>query len=337
MAMAALLLTVDGLAAQTAEQFYTGRTINVVVPYSPGGYYDIGARLVARHLGKHIVGKPNIIVQNQPQAGGIGLANRFASGADSDGTVLGVLQRAVPQYAFIGYQSAKFDPLKLNWIGSLSAYETDSYVMVLNAKHPATTLAGLRDPNVKTRLGSGRSGSANLIFALVAKQVLDLNLDIVRGYDGTAPIFLAEQRGEVDGLFADFSTVKVAAADSWKTKQIVPVVQFGRKTRLPDLADVPTSRELVKDPAALSFLEFAEMPFFIALPIAAPAGIPADRLKAVQDGFMEMAGDQAFLDDATKMHFEVDPISGAAVVEAIAKAAKTPADVMAQFKALVSQ
>ena len=102
-----------------------------------------------------------------------------------------------------------------------------------------------------------------------------------------------------------------------------------------DLADVPTSRELVK--TNLAFLEFAEMPFFIALPIAAPAGIPADRLKALQDGFMEMAGDQAFLDDATKIHFEVDPISGAAVVEAIAKAAKTPADVMAQFKALVSQ
>ena len=165
-------MVVDSVSAQTAEQFYTGRSINLIVPYSPGGYYDIGARLIARHFGKHIVGKPNVIVQNQPQAGGIGLANRFASGADNDGTVLGVLQRAVPQYAFIGYQSAKFDPLKLNWIGSLSAYATDSYVMVLNAKHPATTLSALKDPAVKTRLGSGRSGSANLIFALVAKQVL---------------------------------------------------------------------------------------------------------------------------------------------------------------------
>ena len=335
--MTAILVLVDEVAAQTVEQFYAGRSISVIVPYSPGGYYDIGARLLARHFGKHIVGKPNIIVQNQPQAGGIGLANRFASGSDNDGTVLGVLQRAVPQYAFIGYQSAKFDPLKLNWIGSLSAYEADSYVMMLNAKHAATTVAALRDPAVKTRLGSGRSGSANLIFALVAKQALELNLDVVRGYEGAAPIFLAEQRGEVDGLFADFSAVKVSAADAWKTKQIVPVVQFGRKTRLPELADVPISRELIKDPAALSFLEFAEMPFFIALPIAGPAGIPADRLKALQDGFMEMAHDQAFLNDATNMHFEVDPISGAAVVEAIAKAAKTPSDVMAQFKALVSQ
>jgi tripartite-type tricarboxylate transporter receptor subunit TctC len=243
-------------------------------------------------------------VQNQPQAGGIGLANRFASGADNDGAVLGVLQRAVPQYAFIGYQSA----------------------------------AALKDSTLKTRLGTGRSGSANLIFSLVAKQVLGLNLDIVRGYDGTAPIFLAEQRGEVDGLFADFSAVKVTAADAWRAKQIVvPVVQVGRRTRLPDLADVPTARELVNDPAERAFLEFAEMPFFIALPIAGPAGIPADRLKALQDGFMAMARDQAFLDDATKMHFEVDPISGPAVAEAIAKAAKTPADIMAQFKTLVSQ
>ena len=123
--IASILSWADIAAAQTAEQFYVGRSINVIVPYSPGGYYDIGARLLARHFGKHVVGKPKIIVQNQPQAGGIGLANRFASGADNDGTVLGVLQRAVPQYAFIGYQSAKFDPLKLNWIGSLSAYETE--------------------------------------------------------------------------------------------------------------------------------------------------------------------------------------------------------------------
>src|SRR4051812_42822902 len=90
------------LAAQTAEQFYTGRNINLILPYAPGGYYDIGARLIGRHFGKHIVGHPNIIVQNQPSAGGIGLANRFASGADNDGTVLGILQRAVPQYAFVG-------------------------------------------------------------------------------------------------------------------------------------------------------------------------------------------------------------------------------------------
>src|SRR5580692_8353328 len=106
---AAVLMVSPGLA-QTADKFYAGRTINLVVPYGPGGYYDLGARLIARHLGNHIPGNPHVIVQNQPSAGGIGLANRFATGADNDGTVLGALQRAVPQYAFVGYQTTKFDP-----------------------------------------------------------------------------------------------------------------------------------------------------------------------------------------------------------------------------------
>src|SRR5581483_1768343 len=217
--------------AQTAERFYAGRTVNLIVPFAPGGYYDIGARLIARHLGAHIPGKPNLVVQHQPSAGGIGLANRFASGADSDGATLGVLQRAVPQYAFISYESARFDPMKLSWVGSISAYETDSYVLILNKSHPAKSLADLKNPGLKTSLGAGRSGSANLIFALVAKELFKLHVDIVRGYDGTAPIFLALQRKEVDGLMADFSTVKVALADLWARKEVVPVVQFGRKTR----------------------------------------------------------------------------------------------------------
>jgi tripartite-type tricarboxylate transporter receptor subunit TctC len=247
------------------------------------------------------------------------------------------LQRAVPQYALIGYQSAKFDPLKLTWIGSISAYETDSYVLIINARHPAKTLAELRSGNVKTRLGAGRSGSANLIFALIAKDLFKLNLDIVRGYEGTAPIFLALQRGEVDGLLADLSLIKVALSEPWKAKQVVPVVQFGRKSRLPEVADVPTARELVQDPSEQALLAFAEVPFFMALPIAGPAGIPAERVNALQQAFTAMAKDPGFITDSNKMNYEVDPVSGNTVRDSIVEAAKTPADVMSRFKVLVSQ
>jgi tripartite-type tricarboxylate transporter receptor subunit TctC len=335
--ISAVLLVAGGEAkAQAVEKFYAGRAVNIIVPFGPGGYYDIGARLIARHFGQYIPGKPNVIVQNQPSAGGIGLANRFAAGADNDGATLGVLQRAVPQYGLIHYQSARFDPLKITWLGSISAYETDSYVLILNASHPAKTLAALSAPDGKTRLGAGRSGSANLIFALVAKDLFKLNVDIIRGYEGTAPIFLALQRGEVDGLLADLSTIKVVLSELWKTRQVIPVVQFGRKTRLEDVADVPTARELVQDPAQRKFLEFAELPFFMALPLAGPTGIPPERVKALQEAFMAMAADKAFLDDARKMNFAVDPISGDAVRDLIVDAAKAPADVMAEFKQLVS-
>jgi tripartite-type tricarboxylate transporter receptor subunit TctC len=321
---------------QSVADFYRGRTLTIVVPFSPGGYYDIGARLIARHFGRFVPGHPKTIVENQPSAGGIGLANRFATGADNDGTVVGVLQRAVPQYALIGYPSVRFDPLKLTWIGSVSAYATDSYVLLVNASHGIKTLADLQNAKVKTRLGAGRSASANLIFALVAKDLFGLRVDIVRGYKGTAPIFLAMRSGEVDGLLADFSAIKVSLADLWNSRQVVPLLQFGRKTRYAALAGVPTARELVHDPVQQKFLAFAELPFFMALPLAAPSGIAPERVRALQHAFTAMGADRQFIDDSRTMHYAVDPISGDAVREQILEAAATPADIVKKFKALVA-
>lgn len=331
-----LPLAIGRAYAQTAEKFYAGRTITLIVPFGPGGYYDIGARLIARHFGQYIAGRPQVIVENLPSAGGLGLANRFASGANNDGATIGVLQRAVPQYALIGYQSVRFDPLKLTWIGSVSAYATDSYVLIVNANHGVATLQDLRKSGTATKLGAGRSGSANLIFALVAKDLFGLNVDIVRGYEGTAPIFLALQRGEVDGLLADLSTVKVALSDLWRTQKVVPLLQFGRRTRLDELANVPTARELLYDEAQRKFLNFAELPFFMALPLAGPTGIPPERVAALQTAFMAMGADPAFLADAAKLNYAVDPTSGMVVRKEIVDAAATPVDILNRFKALVT-
>ena len=322
--------------AASVETFYAGRTITLIVPFGPGAYYDLGARLIARHLGEHIPGKPRLIVENQPNAGGIGLANRFAFGAQNDGSVIGVVQRAVPQYALIDYHSVKFDPLKLAWIGSLSAYATDAYVLLINAKAGIKTLADLQKPGVNIKLGAGRSGSANLIFALVAKDLFKLNFDIVRGYEGTAPIFLALRRGEVDGLFADWSTVKASVVDLWTSHKVVALVQFGRKTRYADLPDVPTARELVHGQADRQFLNFAELPFFMALPVLAPSGVPADRLAVLQTAFLAMTSDPALLEDFKRMNYPVDPIAGDAVRVQITEAAATPADVIKKFKELIA-
>src|SRR5262245_38235331 len=148
--------------AQTVEQFYAGRGITLIVPFTAGGYYDNGARLIARHLGKHIPGKPGVVVQNQPSAGGIGLANRFAHASEKDGTVIGVLQRAIPQIALMGDPNVKYDPVKLTWFGSLSGYATDAYLLFVNADHKAQSAADLRHGGIKTIMGANRSGSTNL-------------------------------------------------------------------------------------------------------------------------------------------------------------------------------
>ncbi len=324
--------------AQSVEQFYTGRTITLIVPFSGGGYYDTGARLIARHIGKHIPGKPGVIVQNQPSAGGIGLANRFAFASEKDGTLIGVLQRAIPQVALMGDPNAKYDPLKLSWFGSLSGYATDSYLMFVNSTHKVQTARDLREGGMKVIMGANRSGSTNLMLALVARDVLKLNIDIVRGFPGANDITLAQARGEVDGQLADLSVLKAGMGGSmWNDKKLRPLVQFARTTRLPELPDIPIARELVANDEDRAVLAFAELPFFMALPLAGPTDMPADRAKAIGSAFMAMGKDAEFMAEANKIGYPGDLVDGARISGLIAEAAKTPKDVIERYKKIISQ
>jgi tripartite-type tricarboxylate transporter receptor subunit TctC len=335
---AGLLLALTPAAqAQTVEQFYTGKTINVIVPFSAGGIYDTTGRLIARNMGQFIPGKPNIVVQNQPSGGGIGLANRFAAG-EGDGTLIGTVQRGLPQLALTGDPNVRFDPLKLTWIGSLSAYESDSYILAVNASHSVRRIEDLRGPSApQLRIGSNRAGSTNLTIALVVQHALGLRHEIVRGYPGAADINLAQQRNEVDGQYADVSFFQTNMRDIWERGGLRPLVQTGRKSRLASLPDVPLARELTSDPAMRALLEFAEMPFEMALPVAAPANMPKDRAAALKAAFDAMGKDAGFLSDAKKMNFLVDPISGDEVLAIIQRAAKTPREVIDLYKKLIEQ
>lgn len=335
---AGVALLSGGVAhAQTVEQFYTGKTINVIVPFSAGGIYDTTGRLVARNMGQFIPGKPNLVVQNQPSGGGIGLANRFAAG-ESDGTLLGTLQRGLPQLALTGDPNIRFDPLKLTWIGSLSAYAEDSYILAINASHSLKRIQDLQGASApQLRIGSNRAGSTNLTIALVVQHALGLKHEIVRGYPGAADINLAQQRNEVDGQYADVSFFQTNMRTIWDAGGLRPLVQTGRKTRLASLSDVPLARELTNDPAMRALLEFAEMPFEMALPVAAPGSVPKDRVAALKAAFNAMGKDPGFLSDAKKMNFIVDPISGDEVLAVIERAAKTPREVIDLYKKLIEK
>jgi tripartite-type tricarboxylate transporter receptor subunit TctC len=186
------------------------------------------------------------------------------------------------------------------------------------------------------KLGAVAAGSTNLTFAILAKEVLGLNVDIIRGYTGAAPIFLAMQNGEVDGQVIGLGSVKAGQPHLWNNKLVKPLVQFGRNTRLPELADVPTGRELVKDPNDKALLEFAELPFFMALPFVAPPGLPAERAKALQTAFIEMHKDAAFLAEAKKLDLDISPINGAEVKKLLEQTSKTPKAVIARYNAIVN-
>jgi tripartite-type tricarboxylate transporter receptor subunit TctC len=323
-------------SAQSVEQFYKGRQVTMVVGTAPGGINDISARLVARHLGRFIPGNPNIVVQNQPGAGGLASANRLYNVAERDGSVLSKLERAVPQLQVQGNPNANFDPQKFTWLGSLSSYANDAYLMAIMADNPVKSIEELEKPGGKPiALGGDNSASSNLIFASIAKEMLGLNINLVRGYVGAAPMFLAMQRGEIDGQVVGYSSIRTGQRALWEQHAFRPLMQFGRTKRLSDFSDIPTGRELAKNPDALALLDFAELPFFMSLPFAAPPGVPADRAAALQHGFMEMCKDQAFLDDANKLGIEMSPIDSAEILRQLQHMAATPKDVIARYNALV--
>ena len=325
----------SGASGQSVEQFYRGRTMTLVVGTSPGGINNnISSRLVARHLGRFIPGNPNIIVQNVPGGGGLVTANRIFNAAERDGSVIAKFERAVPQLAIQGNRNANFDPMKFTWLGSLSSYANDAYLLLVNSGHAAHTIADLKRPGVLVTVGADSGASSNLIFGLIAKEVLGLNVNVVRGYTGAAPMFLAMQSGELDGQMVGLSSIRSGQRDLWNRGAFRPLMQFGRSSRLAELPDIPTGRELATDPDSLALIEFAELPFFMALPFAAPPGLPSDRAAALGEAFMAMCRDKAFVEDASALGLDLSPIDGVAVAKLIAQSAATPKPVIARFNAL---
>jgi tripartite-type tricarboxylate transporter receptor subunit TctC len=323
--------------AQSVEQFYKSRQMTMIVGTAPGGINDITARFVARHLGRYIPGNPAIVVQNQPGAGGIASANRLYNTFERDGSVIVKLERAVPMLAIQGDPAVNFDPLKITWLGSLSSYAKDSYLMLVMATNPIQSIAELKEPGKSITLGGDNAASSNLIFAQIAREVLGLNVKLVRGYTGAAPMFYAMQAGELDGQMIGLSSVKTGQRDLWDRHVFRPLLQFGRTTRLKELADLPTGRELARDPNALALIEFAELPFFMALPFAAPPGIPPDRAKALQTAFMDMCRDKEFTAEAEKIGIDMSPIDGGGILKMLAATAATPKDVIARYTAITAK
>ncbi len=328
--LATMVAGMHAARAQSVEEFYRGRTVTLIVPTATGGINNLSGRLVAKHLGRFIPGQPQIAVENRPQGGGLALANSFQDKAPRDGSVIAIIQRAIPQLAIQGDPKATFDPQKFTWLGSLSTFANDAYMLVVNSSHPAKTVDDLKRPGISAKIGADHPGDTNLTFALIGK-ALGLNLTAVGGFNGAAAISEGMRKGEIDGQVIGLVSISANQSAMWTGKTVRPLVQFGRATRHPQLPDIPTGRELTSDPKMLALIEFAELPFFMALPFLAPPGLPADRAAALRAAFMAMCKDQAFLDEAGKAKLDISPIDGDAVRALLAKSAATPKDVIAQY------
>lgn len=319
-----------------ADDFYTNRSVRLVVGTSAGGGADITARLLARHLGRHIPGNPTFVIVNQPGGGGLVLANRIANAAPRDGSEISTMERAIPQLAYMGDPQVRFDPLKLTWLGSLSSYKNDAFMLLVNADFPADTVEQLKSAGKPARVGASRQGSTNLSFALLAKQVMGLPVEAIAGYAGTAKIALAMQSKEVDGQFIGLVSIQATQQDMWQRKLVKPLLQIGRRERHPDLPNVPTGRELIKDSNGLALLEFAELPFFMAQSYVAPPEIPAARAAILRAGFMRVTKDPEYIAEAKKLHIDNSPIDHKELETLLMRARDTPKSVIDAYSKVIA-
>ena len=331
--LASLLLA---CGASHAQDFYKGKQLSIVVGNAAGGGYDAYARLLQRHMGRFIPGNPEIVVRNMPGAGGLTLANWLYNDAAKDGTVIGLSSRNSPLEPVLGNPAARFRTERFVWIGTPTSYEDDAYLLVVRADSKFKTIEDAQKPGDPIIFGAFANGGSETDLVLVAKEVLKLNLRLIRGYNGTPAVGLAMERGEVDGRAIGMSSLQTAYADQLRSGKLRFLAQFGHEKRWSRLPDTPTARELVKGADDLAILELAELPLRVARPYMAPPDIPADRAGILKKAFMDANRDSAYLEEAKRLQVDISPLPGEAVQATFAEATKIPAAVIARYKAILA-
>ena len=317
----ALLFVASPLRAEPVADFYAGKSINLSIGYSAGGGYDLYARLLARHLGRNIQGKPNIVPQNMPGAGSLKVATYINAVAPRDGTAIGTFARGMPIYPLLF--SPDFDGAKLGYLGSITS--DTSVCITWNNSKIKTWDDLMTKPSV---FGGEGKGSDPDMFATLLREEFKANLKLVSGYPGTADITLAMERGEVDGLCGiSLSTIRAAHGDWLTQKKINVVVQAATKPD-PAIPGTPFMPDLAKTPAQKQIIALAVAPQAMARPFVTPPDVPPERLKALQDAFDKTMKDPEFVADAQKSKLDVNPMTGPEIASMVRELYKTPQDVV---------
>jgi tripartite-type tricarboxylate transporter receptor subunit TctC len=321
------------VAQENVAEFYKSRTVRIIVGVAVGSGYDINARVLARHIAAHIPGGPTVIVQNQPGAGSLTMTNALYNSGPFDGTVIGASFSGVPTAPLLlEPASARFDPVKLNWLGSTNR---ETNVTYLWHAAPVQKLEDLFKTEVV--VGAQFPGSGQYDFPILLNRLVGTRFKVITGYESTAKIHLAMERGEVAGIGAStWSSLKALNSNWLQEKKVRIVAQWGLK-RHPDVADVPMVLDLAKtedDRQALQLVlvrqEFGR-PFFL------PPNVPARRVDALRRAFDETMKDPAYLAEAEKLKLDIDPLTGEQVASLVEQVMSTPPEVVGRVRAAVEK
>ncbi|MGA8610215.1 MAG: tripartite tricarboxylate transporter substrate-binding protein [Xanthobacteraceae bacterium] len=330
LAAVALLLWAAWSENGSALDAAANHSISVIVGFSPGGAYDLYARVLAKHMGKYLPGKPTLVVENMPGAGGLKAANYLYQVAPKDGSTFGTFARGVVIGPLFG--QGAFDATKFSWIGSV----TDD-VNVCLSWH-TSQVKTWNDVMTKpfTVAGQGPQADPN-VYANLVKNLFDAPISVVNGYPGSNEIVLAMERGEVDGVCAlSYGTARTTLDEKIKNKDINIVFQAGLK-KAADLPDVPLLLDLARDDTQRAILKLVMGVQGMARPFVAPPGLPQARTEELRTAFVETMSDPAFIAEANRLNLEVNPVPGRDVEALVADLYRTPRDVVEQARRAIAE
>jgi hypothetical protein len=324
--IATIALAVTALscaAAAGAEDFYAGKQLTFIVGAGPGGGYDLQARVVARHLGRHIPGNPTVIVQNIPSR--IAAANNMFSTVAKDGTVIALLQRGVLLAKLIYPSGVRYEIEKFHWLGSLN-----SETAVSLAWHTAR-VKSTKDLFDKELIVGGITGVDPETTPRLYNSLIGTKFKVVNGYNSTAAIALAVERGEVEGI-ADWSWSSLKAVrPQWIADKTATLLLQGALKNEPELGSLPNALDFIKTDADRKVLELHFTQKTAARPLIAPPEVPPERVALLRAAFEALARDPAFLAEAEQAKLEFDFVPGAEIDKVVAQIAATAPEIAERY------
>lgn len=326
---AAALLAATPAMAQAPEQFYAGKQITLLIGFGPAGTYDYYARLVARHMGKHVPGKPNIVPQQMPGAGSLTAANFLYTAAPKDGTSIAILTQTLAIEEVIGNPGAKYKSAEMNWIGRATS------IAQIQLSMATSKIKTVEDALVhEATAASTGAGSPTEGYPKLLNGVIKAKFKTIGPYPGSVDGLLAMERGEVDTSLTSYNTIKARRSDWIKEKKINILVTYSLK-RHPELPDVPAFPEFGKTPDDRKLLEFYVSAEDIGRSFVAPPGLPADRVRTLRSAFMAMINDADFLAEIKKADAELNPLSGEELQKIVAETVAAPPALVARMQSML--
>jgi tripartite-type tricarboxylate transporter receptor subunit TctC len=287
--------------AESVANFYKGKTISVVIGYPAGGGFDATARLLIRHMPRHLPGRPAMIAKNMPGAGSLRAANYLYGVAPKDGTEFGIIGPSVPFGPLWSRDGVSFEAAKFNWLGSLDRWTSIAFVW-----HTSKVQTFEAAKRTEVVVGATGAGDMTVTFPRLTNALLGTKFKVVPGYQGTPDLSLAIERGEVEGRLGwCWECLKLDKPNWVKEKKIRVLVQFAFK-KDPELKDVPLVMDLARNEDDRQIMQLAFGNLEMARPFLAPPGIPAERVAALRAAFEATAQDPAFLAEAHKLNIAIN-------------------------------